>query len=60
MVNRILLVSIHKYTKQSYLAECKPKIELGKTAGNGPGMIAFLTAQPQAFLKGAATAVVVT
>ena len=27
--------------KQNNLAECKPRIEMGKMAGNGPGILAL-------------------
>jgi len=42
--------------KQNHLAECNPRIAMGKMAGNGPGILALLTAPPLVFFKGAAIA----
>ena len=47
-------VSIHKDMKQNNQAEYKPRIEMGKIAGNGPGIPALLTAPPLSFYEGAA------
>ena len=32
--------------KQTYMTECKLRIEMGKMEANGPGILAFLTALP--------------
>ena len=43
-VNGILLVlfiSIHKRMKQNNMAECKPRIQMGKMEANGPGILAI-------------------
>ena len=39
-------ISVQKYMKQNNRAECKPNIEMGTMAGNGPGIIVLLTAPP--------------
>ena len=48
----VLSMSIYKYIKQDNLAECKPRIEMGKMAGNGPRLLALLTAPPLSFFYG--------
>ena len=35
--------------EQNNPAECKPKMEKGKMTGNGPGILALLTAPPPSF-----------
>ena len=42
--------------KQNKLTECKPRIEMGITQANNPGIEALLTAPHLSFLKGAAAA----
>lgn len=58
-VNGILLelsVSIQKHIKQNNRAKQKPRIEMGKIAGSGPGILALLTAPLLVFCKWVATA----